>query len=127
MNDKIIVKTVAVDFTDGDSIYSQLRDELTQLEVGILINNVGMTNEGVGKVFSTVDEEESLRQIINCNIMSMVRVCHIVVPQMIERKRGVIVNVGSLSAAIPTPFLTVYGATKVSTYPTPEPWFIIAC
>ena len=116
MNDRIVVKNIAVDFTDGDSIYSHLREELQQLEIGILVNNVGMTNAGVGKVFSTMEEEESLRQIINCNVMSMVRVTYIVVPQMIERKQGVIINVGSLSSAIPTPFLTVYGATKVRNF-----------
>jgi 17beta-estradiol 17-dehydrogenase / very-long-chain 3-oxoacyl-CoA reductase len=32
---------------------------------------------------------------------------------MIERKRGVIVNIGSISGAFSTPLATIYGATKV--------------
>jgi 17beta-estradiol 17-dehydrogenase / very-long-chain 3-oxoacyl-CoA reductase len=40
----IQIKTVAVDFTNGDSIYSTLRKELFQIsrEIGILVNNVGI-------------------------------------------------------------------------------------
>jgi 17beta-estradiol 17-dehydrogenase / very-long-chain 3-oxoacyl-CoA reductase len=38
----------------------------------------------------------------------------IILPQMVERKKGVIINVSSLAAVIPAPLLTVYGASKVS-------------
>jgi hypothetical protein len=31
---------------------------------------------------------------------------------MLERKKGAIVNVGSLEGNIPAPFYTIYGATK---------------
>jgi len=37
----------------------------------------------------------------------------IVLPQMLERKKGAIINISSLSGAIPTPLLTVYSGTKV--------------
>ena len=37
----------------------------------------------------------------------------IVLPGMIERERGVVINVSSLSSAVNSPLLTVYAATKV--------------
>lgn len=37
----------------------------------------------------------------------------IVLPGMVERKKGVLINIGSASSIIPSPMLTVYAATKV--------------
>jgi 17beta-estradiol 17-dehydrogenase / very-long-chain 3-oxoacyl-CoA reductase len=108
----IQVKTIAVDFTDGQRIYVTLKEELSKLQIGILINNVGMLN-GFGRRFGNVEDDKSIHDIINCNILSMARMCHMVLPQMIKRQNGVIVNIGSLSSAMPTPLLTIYGATKV--------------
>lgn len=36
----------------------------------------------------------------------------IVLPQMVERGTGVIINISSLSAVTPTPLISVYAATK---------------
>lgn len=38
--------------------------------------------------------------------------CSIVLPQMLRRKRGLIINLSSLSAVIPAPNMTIYSATK---------------
>ncbi|KZS16269.1 Very-long-chain 3-oxoacyl-CoA reductase [Daphnia magna] len=107
----IQVKTIAVDFTESQKIYNTLRDELNKLQIGILINNVGMLI-GFGQRFGNIEDDKGIHDIINCNILSMARMCHIILPQMTKRKKGVIVNVGSLSSAMPTPYLTIYGATK---------------
>lgn len=37
----------------------------------------------------------------------------IVLPGMVERRRGLVINLSSLSSTIPAPLLAVYGATKV--------------
>lgn len=51
--------------------------------------------------------------LINCNIVSMTSMTKIVLDGMIERKRGLIINVSSLSSLIPAPLLALYGASKV--------------
>lgn len=71
----ISIKTIAVDFTDGNSIYSKLEAELSQLEIGILINNVGMA-VGFAERFADIADEKSLNDIINCNVLSMVCSCY---------------------------------------------------
>ncbi|VEN54905.1 unnamed protein product [Callosobruchus maculatus] len=38
--------------------------------------------------------------------------CKIVMPGMVERRKGVVVNISSTAAQIPSPMLTVYAATK---------------
>ncbi len=65
------IKTIAVDFTDGNSIYSKIEAELSQLEIGILVNNVGMA-VGFAERFAEIADEKSLNDIVNCNILSMV-------------------------------------------------------
>lgn len=78
----------------------------------MLVNNVGMVY-GEGQPITDIADDIVWRNMINCNCVSMVRMCHLILPQMVERRRGVIVNVGSVSGTFGTPYLTVYGATKV--------------
>ena len=108
----VVVKTLAVDFTEGQSIYPKLRSELNSLEIGVLVNCVGMIVE-FGVAVGEIRNEKEIHDIINCNVMSMVRMCHIILPQMIRRKRGIILNIGSVMGAIRTPMATMYGSTKV--------------
>ena len=86
---------------------------MENLEIGMLVNNVGMiTTEFPGR-FADMTDKKEIHDLINCNIMSMARMCYMVLPQMIQRKKGVIINVGSIAALIPTPMETLYGASKV--------------
>jgi len=59
-------------------------------------------------------DEELMRSLIRVNVEGVTRVTHAVLPGMVERKRGAIVNIGSGSAfVIPSdPMYTIYAATK---------------
>ncbi|CAL4178487.1 unnamed protein product [Meganyctiphanes norvegica] len=102
-------KIIDVDFTKVD-IYDRIKNELKDLDIGVLVNNVGMSYEHP-EYFTSVDDDLCER-LINCNIHSVSQMTRIVLPGMAERKRGVIINLASLSAVIPAPFLAVYAATK---------------
>ncbi|XP_050444392.1 very-long-chain 3-oxoacyl-CoA reductase-like [Adelges cooleyi] len=107
-------KIIEVDFTDNnpDAMYDRVAKELRDLDVGTLINNVGLCNP-YPDYFLNFDQNDPLYDnIIKCNIVSVVNMCRIVMPGMVHRRRGVIVNVSSASAELPSPLLTVYGATK---------------
>jgi len=45
--------------------------------------------------------------------MCYLQMTRIVLPQMLERKKGAIINISSASGVIPVPLLTVYSGTKV--------------
>ena len=108
----IKVKTIAVDFTKADdSVYGAIRQGLDGLNIGLLVNNVGMSPEP--EPFGMVQDEKFLNDILNCNALSLCRMCHIVVPQMAKKRSGVIINIGSIASVGPCPFYTTYGATKV--------------
>lgn len=53
--------------------------------------------------------------VVKCNVAAAVHACRLVLPGMLARGRGLVVNVGSASASVPTtPFMALYAATKVS-------------
>jgi len=60
----IQVKTLAVDFTDGQSIYPKLKNELDQLDIGILVNNVGMAT-GFAEPFADMKTNQAVGDILN--------------------------------------------------------------
>ncbi|XP_051509300.1 17-beta-hydroxysteroid dehydrogenase type 3 isoform X4 [Myxocyprinus asiaticus] len=107
------VKVIAADFTKDD-LYGNIKKNIEGLDIGILVNNVGiLPNQIPCKLLETADLEERIHAVINCNVKAMVKMCRIVLPGMQERRRGVILNVSSGIAKIPCPIYTLYAASKV--------------
>ena len=112
MEPSIQVKIIAVDFTGDASIYRQMAAELADLDIGVLINNVGMC-DNFCEPFAEIGSEQVIDDLITCNVVSVPRMTHMVLPGMLRRRRGVIINIGSIAGAVSTPLGTLYGATKV--------------
>lgn len=110
-NQKIQVRTVTVDFTEGQSIYPKLKKELSQISVGILVNNVGMKLSA--NCVADFPSGDQFNEIINCNVMSVARLTNLVLPSMRKRNRGLIINIGSIAGTGFAPHRATYGATKV--------------
>lgn len=107
------VKSVVVDFSgDLDDGVRRIKETIEGLDVGVLINNVGVSYP-YARFFHEVDEE-LLRNLIKVNVEGTTKVTQAVLPGMIQRKSGAIVNIGSGAAiVIPSdPLYAVYAATK---------------
>ncbi|KAH0875338.1 hypothetical protein HID58_072700 [Brassica napus] len=107
------IKTVIMDFSgDIDDGVRRIKESIEGLEVGVLINNAGMSYP-YAKYFHEVDEE-LLGNLIKINVEGTTKVTKAVLPGMLERKKGAIVNMGSGAAAlIPSyPFYSVYASAK---------------
>lgn len=107
------IKTVVVDFSgDLDEGVKRIKDAIEGLEVGVLINNVGVSYP-YARYFHEVDEK-LLADLLKVNIEGTTKVTQAVLPVMIQRKKGAIVNIGSGAAiVIPSdPLYAVYAATK---------------
>ncbi|XP_053123211.1 very-long-chain 3-oxoacyl-CoA reductase-like [Hemicordylus capensis] len=63
---------------------------------------------------SKLNIDKYIRDILNCNILSTVKMTWIILPQMVARKKGIIINISSLSAMRPFPLIAVYSSTKAS-------------
>ncbi|XP_006802253.1 very-long-chain 3-oxoacyl-CoA reductase-B [Neolamprologus brichardi] len=106
-------QTIPVDFTHGYSIYPAIAKELQGLQIGILVNNVGMTSTDCFAYFlETPDAEQKITQVINCNILSVPQMTRLVLPDMVKRGKGLIINISSMTGVHPQPLLTLYSASK---------------
>jgi 3-oxoacyl-[acyl-carrier protein] reductase len=75
----------------------------------IVVNNAGMTH--ANQPMLNVDEE-TFDRVFDVNVKSVYHMTHAVLPLMRERKRGVILNVGSTAGIRPRPGLAWYNASK---------------
>jgi 17beta-estradiol 17-dehydrogenase / very-long-chain 3-oxoacyl-CoA reductase len=57
--------------------------------------------------------EQLLWEIININVGAVTILSRAVIPQMKEKRRGIIVNISSGSECQPIPLTSVYGASKI--------------
>uniref|UniRef100_A0A673C2Z4 Hydroxysteroid (17-beta) dehydrogenase 12b n=1 Tax=Sphaeramia orbicularis TaxID=375764 RepID=A0A673C2Z4_9TELE len=99
-------KTIAADFSATD-IYSKIEDGLSGLEIGVLVNNVGISYS-YPEFFLNVPNLDT----VSTNLLLFKCMTRLVLPRMVERKKGAILNISSASGMYPVPLLTVYSASK---------------
>ncbi|XP_063703996.1 very-long-chain 3-oxoacyl-CoA reductase-like [Culicoides brevitarsis] len=105
-------RIIDVDFKNGPEIYEKIEKNIQDLEVGILVNNVGMSYTSPEYFLSIPNRDSLLVDLIQCNITSVLNMTKMLLPKMVERNCGVVINISSLSAVIPAPLISVYAATK---------------
>jgi 17beta-estradiol 17-dehydrogenase / very-long-chain 3-oxoacyl-CoA reductase len=110
-------KTVVVDFAliatpQGDSALRLLRQAVAGLDVGVLVNNAGVAKP-CAMYLHEADVEAWVR-MIRVNLWALTEVTATVLPGMVERGRGAVINIGSgITYAIPSfPLYSVYAASK---------------
>ncbi|XP_067052527.1 very-long-chain 3-oxoacyl-CoA reductase-B-like isoform X2 [Acropora muricata] len=103
-------KVISMDFSGGVEIYDGLEEKLAGLNIGILVNNVGVSHY---PEFFTHMKREDAWKMINVNILSVIMMTHIILPEMAAKGKGLIINVASAAGLNPTPLLSMYSGTKV--------------
>jgi short-subunit dehydrogenase len=93
-----------------------LEQRLQDIEPEVLINNAGFGTAG-----SFADSDAiSNAGMMQLNMVSLVQLCHAVLPGMRARRSGYILNISSLAAFQPAPGLALYGASKSFVLPFSE-------
>jgi 3-hydroxy acid dehydrogenase/malonic semialdehyde reductase len=101
---------VALDVTDKRTIQSMLEGLNSDWkEIDVLINNAGLA---LGVSTAQKASLEDWETMIDTNNKGLVRMTHALLPQMIARKNGMIINIGSIAGSTAYPGGNVYGATK---------------
>lgn len=106
---KVQVEIIIADFSKGQDIYSSIAEGLAGKEIGILVNNVGVSH-GFGYLEHASDQD--IWNMIQVNVGGMTMMSKLVLPAMKSRKKGAIVNIASIAGLGPQPYLAQYAATK---------------
>src|SRR5213595_493586 len=108
-NAHLSVHARVVDLCDKSQIDQLVRWlEENKINIDFLINNAGLGDYGS---FATSDPQRDDR-ILEVNIVAPTLLTRRLLPQMIARKRGAILNVSSSAGFLPIPGMAVYAASK---------------
>jgi short-subunit dehydrogenase len=108
-NVKVVLLDVS-DFAEVEKLPAKLKNDFQISELHGLVNNAGVAYAGA---FAYQDFNE-VRDVININVLALMKVTQVLLPMlgMETNSRGRIVNISSVAGKVPTPFLSVYAASK---------------
>ncbi|WP_159545253.1 SDR family NAD(P)-dependent oxidoreductase [Streptococcus halichoeri] len=101
---------LAMDVSDTAAIDQALADLPKDWQaIDLLINNAGLAL-GLDKAYEA-DFDQWLT-MINTNIIGLAYLTRKILPQMVAKNQGMIINLGSTAGTVPYPGSNVYGASK---------------
>lgn len=104
------VLPVEMDVSDKTSIKNALAALPAEWqEIDVLVNNAGLALGIEPAHKASLDDWETM---IDTNCKGLVTMTHAILPDMVARGRGTVLNIGSTAGAYPYPGGNVYGATK---------------
>ncbi len=103
------ITQLALDVCSTDSVNAAIAQAIAAVgSLDVVVNNAGI--EMFGPVHLASDEEVAWQ--FDTNVTGVVRVVRAVVPHMLAKGGGTIVNVGSLAGLVGTPYGGLYAASK---------------
>jgi short-subunit dehydrogenase len=104
---KVKSTIIAADLSQHDAA-AYVVGRLVNVEIDALVNNAGL---GFAGAFVDIDLEKEL-EMIHVNIVALTQLTKLLLPPMVKRGRGRILNVASTASFQPGPLMAVYYATK---------------
>lgn len=114
-NKNIQVVTIEADLNSDDrNMFSRIKSEIDSdnRDIGILVNNAGVMYDSPNRFLD--QPEVKLWQHVKVNMLAVIMMTRIVLPTMVQKKKGLIINIGSIAGYQPLPLMGLYSATKVS-------------
>lgn len=111
---KIVTITLDLDQADSESfaeLASQVRGSgQTSRDIGILINNAGVMHSSPNRFLD--QDEAGIWSHVRVNMAATLMITRAVLPLMVAKRRGLVINVSSIAASRPLPLMAVYSASK---------------
>ena len=106
------VHVFALDVSDRAAVESTIpKLPAKWLDVDVLLNNAGLSR-GLAKVYE--QDPDDWQEMIDTNVMGLLHVTRAIVPRMVERGVGHVINLGSTAGHMTYPNGTVYCASKAA-------------
>ena len=104
------IEILKLDVTDQGSVDSAIAQllEKSNNELDVVVNNAGVASAGISEAFTP----EQARQLFEVNVFGVQRVLRATLPVLRAKRRGLVINVGSILGRITLPFFGLYGASK---------------
>ena len=103
-----LANTTGCKVIDMDVNKIEEMEKLKKIDFDILVNNAGV-GRGFGKIFNT--KADDINITIDTNVKSFLHILRCVTPNMIKKKKGHIINIGSIAGLYPLSS-SVYGGSK---------------
>ncbi|KAF9219038.1 NAD(P)-binding protein [Gyrodon lividus] len=111
------IRKHVLDVTNEDDIHKVVQTILAETgKIDVVVNNAGAL--AIGPLAEATTEQ--VRNAFELNTFAALRVSNVVIPSMVERKEGLIVNIGSIAGLITTPWNTLYCAAKAALHAITE-------
>ena len=103
------VRMLVADFSNGMVGFDAVKEAISDLDIGVLINTAA-----VDLPFGSFDmcDGADMKRLIDVNCGTPTVMMSIVLPKMLRKRKGVIVNFGSFVGEANCPYPTVYPSTK---------------
>lgn len=101
---------VQVDLADLEAIRRMVKITLDRWEqVDVLLNNAG-----IGRLdwLDQLEPVDDIQAQVAINLLGTIQTTRALLPQMIDRRRGHIINMGSIASLVASPTYSIYAATK---------------
>ncbi|MCG7927122.1 MAG: SDR family oxidoreductase [Candidatus Thiodiazotropha taylori] len=107
-NSEVVIQTL--DVTDPQALEGFL-EALPQAsrEIDVLVNNAGLA---LGLQPAHEADLQDWQTMVDTNIKGLMHMTRLILPGMVQRRRGHIINIGSVAGSWPYPGGNAYGATK---------------
>jgi len=103
----LVVQADLTRYEDIQKLVAKTMDQFGQVDV--LVNNAGF---GRIKWLEELDPVEDIQAQIQINLIATILVAREVLPHMIQRRSGHIINMGSMGGLVASPTYTIYSASK---------------
>jgi uncharacterized protein len=105
----ITVTTMSIDLAKPSAARKVYEETISRkIDIQVLVNNAGF---GISGEHTDMDMCK-VQEMIQLNVTTVTELCSLFGHEMKKKRKGYILNVASTAAYQPTPYLTVYGATK---------------
>ncbi|MFT5580558.1 MAG: short-subunit dehydrogenase, partial [Paraglaciecola psychrophila] len=103
----VTVKVISGDLAKPKAVEKLLRD-IANTPIDVLVNNAGIAYPGKFQQ----QEYDDIFNLLSVNIVALTRLSHAILPSMIARGSGKILNVASVASFQPVPSMSIYAASK---------------